>query len=92
LALAQRAYLIVDEIQDPIGVLRPIAFGLLLRLYLAAPIADENGVIALPRGLKTKIVVHASIGQKDVAGKRLALEVLSRIWRELVWIKTHLDG
>src|SRR6185503_7343142 len=61
LPLAQRPHLIVDEIEDPVGVPRPISLGLLLLLRLAAGIADEHRLIAFPYRLQTEIVVYTAI-------------------------------
>ena len=79
LALAQRAYLIVDEAEHPIGVLRPVALRFLLGLQLAAGIAHENGLVSLPRGFQSEIVIDAAVGEDDLTGERLALES-SRSW------------
>ena len=76
LALAQRPDLIVDKVQYPIGMPRPVVLRLLFGINLAPAVADEDRVVALPRGLKAKIVVDASIREKDSAGERFALQVV----------------
>ena len=48
LTLAERAHLIVDEIEHAIGVTAPIRFWLFLRLELSTRVADENSAVALP--------------------------------------------
>jgi hypothetical protein len=50
---------VVDEVEHAIGVARPVGFGLLLGLELAAGVANEDGLIALPCRLEAEIVVDA---------------------------------
>ena len=70
---------------------RPVALGLLLRLELAAAIADEHRLIALPRGLETEIVVDPAVREEHVRGEGLALEIMTRIGGECIGVEPHFE-
>ena len=91
LPLAQRAHLVVHQIQHAIGMARPIGLGLLLRPELPSRIADEHRLVLLPGGFEPHVVVHTAIGQDDTTGERLALEIETGARREAGRIEPQLE-
>src|SRR5262249_25279965 len=82
LPLAQRAHLIIDQVENPVCVARPIALGFLLRLQFAPAITDKHCLIAFPYCLQTEIVVDSAVGEKHMGSKRFTLQIMTRIRSE----------
>src|SRR5262249_16001076 len=87
LSFAQASDLIINEIQHPIRVTRPVLLRLLLGLRFPSCIAHEDSVKIFPCALEAEVVIHATVAQNHAAREGLPLEFLTAISREARWIE-----
>src|SRR4029079_1991348 len=78
LALAQRADLIVDETEHSRGLSQPVRARVRVFVDVTPCVADQYGLVPLPRGFQAHVVVYAAVGECDlVAERRLVPEVVA---------------
>src|SRR5260370_37770977 len=75
LLLAQTPDLIVDELQDSIDMLQPIALRFGLVRCGATAVAYENSVITLPSRFQTQVAIPSAVGKNHSPCVGLALKI-----------------